>query len=821
MPLVQFNNPNEIQLRCKRSDFMEHLSVDSEQWYIDTETYSDFLIGLVAKAQYDGVFPPHVNARILRGPYISEADVAKFYLYCSHIGCKTKIDAVSDLNDLNGAEHAKFRFVFSQPQCVHVPFKLAPKPVQNKNKSNDAVKSDFDCKFIEHARQSLQPSIKPVHTAAQEAIQMKGSDIVYGSAVSGRLDKWYHYNNSRSNDESAETELNWLRVNNELLQLAKQGVSQDSKMFNLPINNVTSRYLGYVHRLQSLHPFSVDIYDMASFKMYQYFGNDLFVDFTGSLVTEVENTKLYNFAIAVAAPQGGTAPVTVMETVCESMSGHMVRCAMSEWGYNFEQVIGKPMGSCHDVIYVHSDMFKGIAHGVCEALNNCTLHKFLLSKFEIIKGVSAVDSYKFIPDWCYSHLMCKVAFHETKFVNNVADDVIHDWKVARMATFRGMKCALNTRSALLFINCFRIISSVESFNFVDTTANKFDFISIEDLEPDQEESNFAAFEYELMNDKPNWTRLNKSAFDTNINVDAHNVDDDKISEDEIDESDEIAARKIYDWKNASDAKTYSARNAPNPYRSSNDILVITPHPEKLPELQIWYDKISKSATVVPCHVPIKTKADSLACVKNLYVSTNDWKWFLYNYGTYYPLWNDMIVGGSMWRNNVHCELIFRSKKKDKKCLASNTTRSVPDYVKFTNMRNKAQQRMFYSRISTIYSDWKMETSGWIDQWSQRRTTTARIAYTSFSKSCCQSWTLIINQKNWSAIPMKHKHKQINSIFQKWKSTHTNPIVKSSSRTISKQTIERLQNNKELPNFNIQTQNMYRYFLDDVSKGWNY
>lgn len=222
---------------------------------------------------------------------------------------------------------------------------------------------------------------------------------------------------------------------------------------------------------------------------------------TGSLVRQTDGAKLYNFALAIAAPNGKEKPIVALETVTESMSGNTVIQILIKFFHAFEEVVKKAFTKCHTKIYVHQDMFKGFFHSTVHVFNKVTGLVYLRDGFNFLAGNLNVFKYVAVPSWCLSHLMCKMAQHESEYQSNqITATMLLNWKKTRMQLMRELKCALNKTNLLLALNTWHIACSVKYIDFSATRDNSFKFITIQSLAPQNENNLFDPDEYDIKDD---------------------------------------------------------------------------------------------------------------------------------------------------------------------------------------------------------------------------------------------------------------------------------------------------------------------------------
>ena len=262
---------------------MHCLELDTDEnnvskWVV-REGYSRWILQYITTQQLENNIPLHWNIKIERKATISKDNIFTAYLYCSHLHCGNQIRFQTDLKAnsdiLTITLHSKLDI------CQHGAMLLAPTPNRPPSESNYGQYSDFGTTAVQEMQQVMQPSMKPGTVARIEAAKASSAHIVSGSALTGNLDKNFHYNQNKNQQlPGLITDPHFKRIY-AISKLQQNLIKQDADMFNIEINSTSKRYLGCIHDFHLDNPFRLSIYHISSFKLLEHFGYDMFIDFTG------------------------------------------------------------------------------------------------------------------------------------------------------------------------------------------------------------------------------------------------------------------------------------------------------------------------------------------------------------------------------------------------------------------------------------------------------------------------------------------------------------------------------------------------------------
>ena len=249
----------------------------------------------------------------------------------------------------------------------------------------------------------------------------------------------------------------------------------------------------------------------------------------------------------------------------------------------------------------------------------------------------------------------------------------------------------------------------------------------------------------------------------------------------------------------------------NPYRRKPTATIL-PYENK-PNFKITYYRGSGCICFEPTNVWITVDFDNNTDIatNNLF-APDDWGHYIKHYFKYLPLWSDIVVGDSKWRNNTHAELGNRVKKEMLKKQNNGRAMVLPDYVDITIPFNIGQQRYFIAQLRLQHADTVAKLSGYEDRWMRRNNKTATAAYTKVSVDMCESYSQYLKFKGIKSLSEPECVECLNVDFLDWKRKLTHQSIKTSKVKFSRRMVHCLQNRLELPKIGKEKTTIFNFFF---------
>ena len=272
----------------------------------------------------------------------------------------------------------------------------------------------------------------------------------------------------------------------------------------------------------------------------------------------------------------------------------------------------------------------------------------------------------------------------------------------------------------------------------------------------------------------------------------------------------------------------SIKQNENPYRRKPEY-VIQPFP-KHPDFKIVY--ISGTNTIIfePCNIAMSVAHDDQTNkAANPLCAPKDWRHWQQHYFKYLPVWNDMVVGGSKWRNNTHAELGNRERKHFLRRMNRGQPMRLDMYLHTIIPGNMAIQMFWQSmvrekgatgRVKNIKEQKKLH--GPEDKWGNRHQLKSdEPAYSATSIGLCNSYSTFINQNNLtnSNITRKTITDALNGKLKQWKEVQLKAGYTrfgNNGQKFSDEVVRCLHNGLELGQIRQPKIEMFQFFFNSVN-----
>eukprot|EP01083_Nonionella_stella_P068169 180779_1 len=450
------------------------------------------------------------------------------------------------------------------------------------------------------------------------------------------------------------------------------------------ISNDNGYYFGEIRFLNWIYPALVMIWNYTSIILVWIFVIDIFLDFTEGLVSPFENYPLYNLIASVACPLGGVVSYPLFECITHRPNGECVMLTFL-WFFKSFRVFTSAVAWKKKPKYIHCDRFKGFLAGIYKGSGYYGHHyNYLLTSIMAINNqdLSLLSKYWFRLCYCNTHTMLAIGTHK---VNIKTWPKKKQWGhlALMMELHQYIITALNVTDLLAAVNTLKLVLTVSEMS--TNTQIEFDYFTMDSL--------ISTLQHKL-------EKLQDGESDDTL-------DDQK----EMKKTSEIAAdihtvKEIYDWENPIEAQRqefdlncndFMTNTALNRFETMEYIL-FRPF-AKYRNVVIILDKKSMRSWIMPYNVSFNALIISDdGNISNVTCASDDWTYYVAEHMTNIGCTSHIVIGGSMFSNNIPAEETNRFKKNQMKMWKKPT---LGQYVSCVAANREKIRRGIYIREKDI------------------------------------------------------------------------------------------------------------------------